>query len=265
MKKISMMAGLLAGIANAQATVLMNDSRVMEMSVSNRGLTRLSVRGDVIQDIFVYPFMVGDVATDGSIRLHKSGHVFIAPDGIKQPFYLTVITRKGHVQDLKLSPVVQKAAPLILTLSVPEENPVEVAKAYRKVLENYLLSALQGMVPQGFMPVPVKDVTVRQKDHLKIIPVTVYRSPQYRLSVFDVENTGESDIALMPEFFLSSDDTAIVFEKPALTSQGKTRMAVLTQLHPISFLSPDERPVSVEPLPLTKQTETHRRNKKKKP
>lgn len=246
MKKISMRMFLLAGIANVQATVPMNDSRVMEISVSNKGLTRLSVKGDVIQDIFVYPFMVGDAATDESIRLHKSGHVFIAPDGIKQLFYLTVITRKGHVQDLKLSPAVQKAAPLILTLPVPEENPVDTTKAFRKVLEKHLLTALQGITPPGFMPVPVNEVTVRQKDHLKIVPVTVYRSPRYRLSVFDLENMGERDVALMPEFFLSADDTAIVFEKTALTSQSKTRMAILSELQPLSLLPLKENAIDRE-------------------
>lgn len=246
MKKISMTMFLLAGIANAQATVPMNDSRVMEMSVSNKGLTRLSVRGDVIQDIFVYPFMVGDVATDESIRLHKSGHVFIAPDGIKEPFYLTVITRKGHIQDLKLSPAVQKAAPLILTLPVPEVNSVDVAKKSGKVLENHLLSALQGLPPRGFIPVPVKDVTVRQKDHLKIIPVTVYRSPQYRLSVFDLENTGESDIFLIPDAFLSANDLAVVFNKPLVASHKKIRMAILSELQPLSLLPLKENSIDRE-------------------
>lgn len=46
-------------------------SQVMEMSIAHKGLTRLSVKGDAIQDIFVYPFMVGNVATGDSIQLHK--------------------------------------------------------------------------------------------------------------------------------------------------------------------------------------------------
>lgn len=246
MKKISMRVFLLAGIANVQATVPMNDSRVMEISVSNKGLTRLSVRGDVIQDIFVYPFMIGDVATDESIRLHKSGHVFIASDGIKQPFYLTVITRKGQVQDLKLSPAVQKAAPLILTLPEGTQDLEKQFQKDRKVLNASLLAALQGITPLGFIPVPVNDVTVRQKDHLKIIPVTVYRSPRYRLSVFDLENTGERDITLMPEFFLSADDTATVFEKTALTSHKKIRMAILRELQPLSLLPLKENSIDRE-------------------
>ena len=108
--------------AHAHAGVPMNDNQVMEASISNKGLTRLSVKGDSIQDIFVYPFMIGNVVTGESIQLHKSGHVFIAPDGIKEPFYLTVITQKGQVQDLKLSPVTQKSAPLVLSLPAPEEN-----------------------------------------------------------------------------------------------------------------------------------------------
>ena len=99
MNKTSLIAGLLVSVMPAYAAVPMNDQQVMEVSISGKGLTRLSVQGDVIQDIFVYPFMVGEVVTHESIQLHKSGHVFIAPDGFKGSFYLTVMTQKGQVQD----------------------------------------------------------------------------------------------------------------------------------------------------------------------
>jgi hypothetical protein len=144
MNKTSLIAGLLVSVMPAYAAVPMNDQQVMEVSISGKGLTRLSVQGDLIQDIFVYPFMVGEVVTHESIQLHKSGHVFIAPDGMKEPFYLTVMTQKGQVQDLKLSPSIQKAAPLVLSLPDPEVNREEAEKENRKILEKYVLAALQG-------------------------------------------------------------------------------------------------------------------------
>ena len=149
MNKTSLFLLGMTGFVSAYAAVPMNDQQVMEVSISGKGLTRLSVQGDVIQDIFVYPFMVGEVVTHESIQLHKSGHVFIAPDGLKGSFYLTVMTQKGQVQDLKLSPSLQKAAPLVLTLPDPEVNREEAEKENRKILEKYVLAALQGIPPRG--------------------------------------------------------------------------------------------------------------------
>jgi TraK protein len=249
MKKISVMAGLLASVMPAYAVVPMNDALVMEAFVSNKGLTRLSVKGDIIQDIFVYPFMLGEVAVGDAIQLHKSGHVFIAPDGIKEPFYLTVITQKGQVQDLKLSPTVQKSVPLVLTLPEAVKDPDAALQQDRKVLDKYLLAALQGIPPRGFTAEALKASSPRQMGDLTLTPVTVYVSEQYRLSVYDLENTGERDMTLMPEIFLSSDDLAVVFERPVLAVQGKNRMVVLSQTQPVSPLLSEESSLSTEPLP----------------
>ena len=248
MTRNRVMAFLLATTLSAEAAVPMNDQKVMEISVARKGLTRLSVKGDSIQDIFIYPLMVGDRVTGESIQLHKSGHVFIAPDGMKEPFYLTVITRKGQVQDLKLSPSVQKAAPLVLMLPASDENGEEAEKHSRQVLEPSLLAALQGILPRGFTPDTAGDLSIQQRGGLTLSPKIVYRSQQYHLSVFELENEGDRDIALMPEQFLSPDDLAVVFERPVLTPHEKARMVILGQLQPRPLSSPRESSVSEEPL-----------------
>ena len=236
--------------AHAHAGVPMNDNQVMEASISNKGLTRLSVKGDSIQDIFVYPFMIGNVVTGESIQLHKSGHVFIAPDGIKEPFYLTVITQKGQVQDLKLSPVTQKSAPLVLSLPAPEENVEKIEKENRKVLEKYVLAALQGIPPRGFKVATFPDDAGREVGDIHLTPIASYTSSSHRLNVFDLENKGDKDIALMPEFFMASNDLSVVFEKPTLMTQGKIRMVILSQAQP---LSTTQSSVSTEPLVSTQE------------
>lgn len=244
MKKISLIAGWLASAANVQATVPMNDQQVMEVSISNKGLTRLSVKEDVIQDIFVYPFMVGDVVASESIQLHKSGHVFIAPDGIREPFYLTVITRKGHVQDLKLSPSVQKSAPLVLTLPAPEETPLEA----KKVLEKHLLAALQGIPPREFARVSTDDVPALDRGDIKAIVTAVYTLGQERVAVYELENTGEKEILLRPDVFLSPSDLAVVFDKPLLKPREKVRMAALSELQPFSLIPSKKNSMAMETL-----------------
>lgn len=244
MKKISLIAGWLASAANVQAAVPMNDQQVMEVSISSKGLTRLSVTGEVIQDIFVYPFMVGDAVTSESIQLHKSGHVFIAPDGIREPFYLTVITRKGHVQDLKLSPSVQKSAPLVLTLPAPEETPLEA----KKVLEKHLLAALQGIPPRGFARGSTNDVPALDRGDIKTVVTAVYTLGRERVAVYELENTGEKEIPLRPEAFLSPSDLAVVFDKPLLKPREKVRMAVLSELQPFSLIPSKKNSIAMETL-----------------
>jgi hypothetical protein len=248
MNKTSLIAGLLVSVMPAYATVLMNDQQVMEVSISGKGLTRLSVQGDVIQDIFVYPFMVGEVVTHESIQLHKSGHVFIAPDGLKGSFYLTVMTQKGQVQDLKLSPSLQKAAPLVLSLPDPEVNREEAEKENRKILEKYVLAALQGIPPRGFKVLTFPDASCRKLGDIYLTPVASYTSSSHRLNVFDLENKGDKDIVLMPEFFLSSDDLSVAFEKPTLMTQDKVRMVILSQAQSHSI---PKSSISTEPLAST--------------
>jgi len=186
MNKTSLIAGLLVSVMPAYAAVPMNDQQVMEVSISGKGLTRLSVQGDVIQDIFVYPFMVGEGVTHESIQLHKSGHVFMAPDGMKEPFYLTVMTQKGQVQDLKLSPSIQKTAPLVLSLPDPEVNREEAENENRKILEKYVLAALQGIPPRGFKVLTFSDASCRKLGDIYLTPVASYTSSSHRLNVFDL-------------------------------------------------------------------------------
>ena len=235
----------LALTATAWGEVPLSESQIREVSISKTGLTRLSVKGDVIQDIFVYPFMAGSVAMSEVIQLHKSGHVFIAPEGLKEPFYLTVMTQKGQVQDLKLTPASQKNVPLVLTFPEREATPEEVLQKDRKILDAYLLAALQGLPPRGFTQKALTSPSVHQMGDLMVKPMSEYTSERYRLSVFELENRGDKDLSLMPEIFLSSEDLAVSFEQPVLEPQGKGRMAILTT----SFHLPTrENSISVEPL-----------------
>ena len=249
--KQGVMAGMLISCLvpfSVHGAIPMNDQQVMEASISNKGLTRLSVKGDIIQDIFVYPFMIGNVVTSESIQLHKSGHIFIAPDGIKEPFYITVITQKGQVQDLKLSPAVQKTAPLVLVLPSPEENPHDVAKESKIVLEKHLLSALQGIPPRGFITGSLEDVPPLDMGDLKGALSAVYTLGRERLAVYTLENTGEKEITLMPDSFLTSCDLAVVFDKVIILPQEKSRLAILSEIQPPSLMPSPRQSLSMEKL-----------------
>jgi hypothetical protein len=78
--------------------------------------------------------------------------------------------------------------------------------------------------------------------------VASYTSSSHRLNVFDLENKGDKDIVLMPEFFLSSDDLSVAFEKPTLMTQDKVRMVILSQAQSHSI---PKSSISTEPLAST--------------
>ena len=87
--------GLLTA-STACAALPLNDQQTLTVQVSKNSLTRVSVQDDVIQDIFVYPQLIQGQMVQDSLQLHKSGHVFIAPEGLNQSFYLTLMTGRGR-------------------------------------------------------------------------------------------------------------------------------------------------------------------------
>ena len=116
----------------------LDSHHVKTLNVSSEGLTRISVEGEAITDMFAYP---GDLSN--SVNLHESGHLFVAPSGLTEPIYLTVMTAEGHTQDLKLSFVQKKPEPILI---VPPKEDV----ASESQIQKWLTVALLQEVPRGF-------------------------------------------------------------------------------------------------------------------
>ena len=239
-----MLAALQTGTLHA--ALEMNDQKILEIPISGRGLTRLSVKDDVIQDIFVYPLLIDEISVRESLQLHKSGHVFIAPDGLSQPFYITVMTQKGQVQDLKLTPTPQPGGPLILTRPAPPVDPHTATRVHHQRLEAALMAAVQGVQPPGFQSLSLEPAPEDSGDIQKH-PVIAYGRQYDRINVYELENTGDREVFLTPALFLSPSDLAVVFDQPSLPAHGKIRMAILHQVksrantsapHPLSLIPP---------------------------
>lgn len=226
----------LLSIMPLQAAVHLNDQKTLEIKVPQHSLTRLSVQEDVIQDIFVYPQMIGGHLVQDSLQLHKAGHVFIAPDVLTQPFYLTVMTQKGKVQDLKVMPGSHGSGPVILTIAVPDKR-VEVEQQHnKKRLESALMAALQGLTPPNFSKVSVENVSEESNDVQKT-HVEAYRSSSACIDVYTLNNSSSREIFLTPVLFLGPSDLAVVFDQPSLTPGGQVRLAILRQGMSISSSS----------------------------
>ena len=206
---------LLTFMGSAGALEL-NVNKVLDVSVSGKGLTRISVEGDQIVDVFVYPAGVTD-----NLQLHKSGHVFVVSEGLKQPLYVTLITRKGITQDIKLTTQDRPASPIILKAgsTLPEINPEED-------VSTILSTFVQGNPSQEFSnaPLPEFERTVAGFD---IHGEGAWWGKKYIITRFEIINTSEETVRLRGEQVASPQDLAVAFTKNTLSPGEKSHFYVL--------------------------------------
>ena len=147
------LTGVLAllNAAPLNAAQEINPTQVMGVVISNQGLTRVSVEEDAITDVFVYPQEL-----QNHLQLHQSGHVFIAPEGLNKPLYLTVMTKRGQTQDLKINVANKGPKPIILKAKA-KPKPVSAEE-----IDSWFKEFSRGIVPLGFQ-------TTTVKEHLKDI------------------------------------------------------------------------------------------------
>lgn len=191
----------------------MKSSEVLKMTISNRGLTRLSVKKDPIQDILVYPFELDD-----HIQLHESGNVFIVGDGLSKPFSLTVITRSGLAQDLSLTTASKDPAPIVLDVEAP--------KITQELIQAWLSDFRKGFVPSGFKNISI-DKKCRGREHLKAVPVRAWRKGSALITQYKIHSNESENIQLTPESFASSEEAG-VFTKSTINPDETTSLFIFS-------------------------------------
>lgn len=127
----------------ALADLKMCPSRVVKVRMSNKGLGRITVKGQRIEHVFAHPSSVNE-----HLQLHESGNLYIVPQGLTEPVFLSIITEEGVSQDLELSFTAKSSHPVIL------EPPIEVAQGpgSQALYEYYLKVFSRGGNPPGFTP-----------------------------------------------------------------------------------------------------------------
>lgn len=164
--------------------VYLNPEKVLRLSIAKTGLTRLSVKKDKIQDIFVYP-----VEASNNVQLHKSGHLFLTPEGLQGPLSVTLITEVGHTQDLRLKFVAKNASPIYLEERTPLPAPVSLQVPYQS--SEQLLSdfVFKGKSP-GFEKKPGTGEQ-RQVQGITYRCVRSWVNNSYRVLFFETSPQGE--------------------------------------------------------------------------
>lgn len=188
-------------------------SEVLKMSISNRGLTRLSVSKDPIQDILVYPFDLDD-----HIQLHESGNVFIVGDGLSKPFSLTLITRSGIAQDLSLTTTSKDPTPIVLESETP--------KITQELIQAWLSDFRKGFVPSGFQRVAVEQ-NVRRGEQLKAVPQRAWRQGNALITQYTIKSHLIDAVTCNPESYVSSEEAG-VFTKSTLNPGETTSLFIFS-------------------------------------
>jgi hypothetical protein len=169
----------------------MNPHQVLALTVSDTGLTRISIEGGRIKDMFAYP-------GSDTIQLHGSGHLFVAPTDDNEPLFVTVMTESGETQDLKLSFIPQKPLPIVLKM--PETNTVSKIQ-----LERWMDAALAGDIPRSFVRELPQEET-RYTENAVMREFQRYSNGTYVLSLWIVDSRKEVGIVLSAKDLLNPDE-----------------------------------------------------------
>lgn len=213
MKSKIMMACIFATSLNAATE--MNENKVLNFTVSNTGLTRISIENDVIKDMFAYPG-----GLEESIYPHKSGHIFLAPAGVSGPIFLTVITSDGVTQDLKLSLSSKTPTPLILKR---KESP----NVSKEQMERWLSVALLGEIPRGFKrESPKKDKRVTEKATAR--EFDRFSNGYYDIALCQVVSKSSEPISLLADLFVDPNEAGRLSEN-TLAPYGSTNLVIISK------------------------------------
>ena len=227
--------------ASLHGATLMNDAKMLDILVSQKGMTRLSVVGDQIVDVHVFPSVVGNTDMSSLVQLQDSGHVLLYLKDFKRPFQLMLVTRRGRVQDLMLIPSSRPPEPVLLQSPLSKQEQEQQILAQRKTLEEKMKALLKGIVPKDLRtsrpPVGTKSSTFGS---LKWTPISFYTDGHHMWSVVTLENVSSEPFLLESSDFLSSPDIeSVLFEKSTLLPREKARLILLSRF--VSSTSSYER------------------------
>lgn len=207
---------------SVQAHQVLDPSQTLNFTISTEGMTRISIEGDGIDDIYAYPQEYAD-----NIQQHKSGHAFVVAEDMTRPMYVTLITRRGLAQDMKLTPSSKKVEPIVLKYETEETR----AKEQEEIASNHLKGFVQGMVPKGFYTVQLKETsrTAVLKDNHSLVAQlkTAYQNARYRVLVYHIKNETDSHLHLDNRMFWDGKDVAASFDQTKLEAAQSAHLYVI--------------------------------------
>lgn len=223
-KKIFFMIGVVVCLFDASceaATLKMDPSKVLSLDVSKKGISRVSVEGDEINNVLINP-----VHLQSYIQLDESGHLFVLGNEEEKEAYLSFVTASGSVQDVKLTFVSKHPEPVFFQASTRNMPLDALTSPKKRDVVDDLRKVLSGSFDGWNLA--KDDTTSRKWESLEAIPEKVFISSdgQRRLSQFHLQGSAKK----LPHVsvFQRAQDIALVFSETHLTD--KTRLFVVQKI-----------------------------------
>lgn len=211
----------------SHAFISMNEAKMLDILVAKKGMTRLSVVGDSIKNIFLFPSLVGNTDLSEIVQLNKTGHVLLLLEEEKRPFQVTILTRRGRIQDLTIIPSSRSPEPVLLkpALSAHEQEKLQMTK--KQNFENKMKAILSGIIPQELRRIQHEGSKLKTWNSVKGVRVASFEDGSAFYDVYFIENTSSQPMTLTPSHFLFGSIEAVSFEKENLESQKTTYLVLL--------------------------------------
>lgn len=152
--------------AQAAITKDLDEMKVIEVPISQEGLTRIKVQEDRILHVFGNE---GDYVLETD---ETQGQVFIRPklseeDLTSKSISLTLTTEGGHTQDLRLIPKSQTPEAIILKSDRVLKQELEKEKLYsaplfREEVEGLMKALQEERIPLGYKEMPINLITLNE-------------------------------------------------------------------------------------------------------
>lgn len=225
---------LLASASTTHAAIIhpLDEKRVLEVRISQEGLTRIKVEEDRILRVFG---RTGDYVLETD---EDQGQVFIRPTTLEtsKPISLTLTTEAGHTQDLRLIPKDQAPEALILKIDADITQEIEKEKQasaplFREEVESLIQACQEGRIPLGYKEIPLSIHTI-QKPYLLTREI---QGPKLRGLTYRVHNDTQEPLILSEqefadELFLQANDlVALLISKKTLAPEEGTDIYVVAR------------------------------------
>ena len=152
--------------AHAAITIQLDEMKVIEVPLSQDGLTRIKVQEDRILHVF------GNAGEYLLETDETQGQIFIRPkpseeEATVKPISLTLTTEGGHTQDLRLVPKHQAPETIILKSDTALKQEIEKEKfasapIFREEIEGLMKALQEGRIPLGYKEMPINLITLNE-------------------------------------------------------------------------------------------------------
>ena len=143
----------------------LDEMKVIEVPISQQGLTRLKVQDDRILHVF------GNTGEYVLETDENQGQIFVRPTPLEgtpsKPISLTLTTESGYTQDLRLVPKDKTPEALILKTDTTLQQEIEQEKRasaplFREEVEELIVALQEGRIPLGYKEMPISLTTLNE-------------------------------------------------------------------------------------------------------